>query len=503
LASPALALSQIGKAFGTFHALDGADFAVRRGEVHALLGENGAGKSSLMNVAAGLYAPDSGRIEIDGTEVTLAGPRAAHGYRIGMVHQHFKLVRKFTVAENVLLSVPARRTFKADLHEIEQKLHREAEALEFSVDPRSRIDALSVAEQQQAEILKVLIGGAEILILDEPTAVLTDQEARRLLTTVRALAAKGAAVVLVTHKLTEVRDFADRVTVMRAGRTLATADVSTVSAGELTKLVIGSEIRQATRLARNHGGQARLYVAELRCSRDDGHVSLDRATFSVNAGEIYGIAGVSGNGQTELAEALMGVRPVLAGSIEVAGEGDLTSAPPQRRRAAGICSIPADRYTYGLAGDLSVIENFTIEQVRSGRFGRWLRLDKAAMRAAAAKAIDDFHVQGVRSLRQKSALLSGGNAQKLVLARELNEEPRIIVAHSPSRGLDIRACAAVHERLLSARDAGAAVLLVSEDLDEILKLSDRIGVMARGRIVAEFKAPADRQQVGSAMVNHA
>ena len=340
LVAPALALTRIRKSFGAFQALDGADFEVQRGEVHALLGENGAGKSSLMNVAAGLYTPDSGRIEVDGVEVALSGPRAARAHRIGMVHQHFKLVKRFTVAENILLASPVRRAFKSDLRKIEKEIERQAKILEFSVEPRRRVDTLSVAEQQQAEILKVLIGGAEILVLDEPTAVLTDQESHRLLTTVRELAANGSAVVFVTHKLAEVRDFADRVTVMRSGRTVATADARAMSAGELTKLVIGTDVTQPSRLANANAGQARLYVADLRCAREDGHVSLDGASFVVNAGEIYGIAGVSGNGQTELAEALMGVRTALAGSIEVAGEGNLTATPPQRRRAAGILHDP-------------------------------------------------------------------------------------------------------------------------------------------------------------------
>jgi general nucleoside transport system ATP-binding protein len=503
LPAPALALTRIHKSFGSFKALDGADFEVKRSEVHALLGENGAGKSSLMNVAAGLYTPDSGHIEVGGVEVAMSGPRVARANRIGMVHQHFRLVKRFTVAENILLASSVRRAFKSDLRKVEKEIERQAEMLEFFVEPRRRVDTLSVAEQQQVEILKVLIGGADILILDEPTAVLTDQEAHRLLTTVRALAASGSAIVFVTHKLAEVRDFADRVTVMRSGRTVTTVDARGTAASELTKLIIGTDVTSPSRPANTDAKEGRLYVADLRCAREDGHVSLNGANFVVNAGEIYGIAGVSGNGQTELVEALMGVRTVLGGAIELAGEGDVTAASPQRRRAAGICTIPADRYSYGLAGDLSVMENFMVGQVGNGRFGSWFRVDANALRAEAARAIEEFDVQGVRSLRQKSALLSGGNAQKLVLARELKEVPRVIVAHSPSRGLDIRACAAVHERLLGARDVGAAVLLVSEDLDEILSLSDRIGVMARGRIVAEFKAPADRQQVGSAMVNHA
>ena len=252
----------------------------------------------------------------------------------------------------------------------------------------------------------MLIGGAEILILDEPTAVLTNEEARGLLTTVRVLAGNGAAVVFVTHKLAEVKSFADRVTVMRSGRTVATVDARTTPTAELTRLVIGTAVTEPSRLAKASSGQARLYVANLRCAREDGHITLHGTSFVINAGEIYGVAGVSGNGQTELAEALIGVRTPVSGSIEVTGEGDVTAASPRRRRAAGICAIPSDRYAYGLAGDLSVVENFTIGQVRSGRFGSWFRLDRAALRAETAKAIAEFDVQGVRSLRQKSALLS-------------------------------------------------------------------------------------------------
>jgi ABC-type uncharacterized transport system ATPase subunit len=497
----ALGLSGICKAFGAFPALDHAEFAAHRGEVHALLGENGAGKSSLMNVAAGLYVPDAGRMELDGVALRLSGPRDASAHRIGMVHQHFKLVKPFTVVENILLANP-RRHFRSGLGEIEREVRRQADDLGFAIDPHRRIDTLSVAEQQRVEILKVLIAGAEILILDEPTAVLTDEEADRLLMTARGIALRGAAVVLVTHKLSEVHRFADRVTVMRGGRTIASVDPKTVSTTDLTRLTVGDAVTAPLRSERV-AGNSMLYVASLRCARADGHVMVDGVTFSVRAGEIYGMAGVSGNGQTEIAEALMGLRAPVAGSIEIAGAGDVTRRSPDTRRHLGIAAIPADRYAYGLASSLSIMDNFAIGEVHTGRYGSWVRVDKRAMRKGTQVAVAAFDVQGVRSLRQKAALLSGGNAQKLVLARELGRKPTVIIAHSPSRGLDVRACAAVQARLLAAREAGAAVVLISDDLDEILSLSDRIGVMVRGRIVAEFRAPADRQAVGGAMVHHA
>jgi general nucleoside transport system ATP-binding protein len=497
----ALALREIRKSFDGFLALDGAEFGVERGEVHALLGENGAGKSSLMNIAAGLYAPDAGEIEVDGSAVRLSGPREAILRRIGMVHQHYKLVKRFTVAENVLLANP-QGTLGAGLKEIEDAIRRQADALGFAVDPKRPVGTLSIAEQQRVEIIKVLVAGAEILILDEPTAVLTDQEAERVLTTAREIARRGAAVILVTHKLAEVKTYADRVTVMRAGRSIACVDPRRTSAAELTSLTVGSDVAAPRRSTRAPGGE-RLRVEALGCARADGHLTVAGVSFALRSGEIYAIAGVGGNGQTELAEALMGVRLARSGAIWFKDVGEVTALSPAERRDLGFAAIPADRYGFGLASALSIIDNFAVGQVRSGRFGSWARVDRVRMRVDTAEAIRDFDVQGVHRLSQKAALLSGGNAQKLVLARELSRTPGVIVAHSPTRGLDLRACAAIQARLVAAREAGAAVLLISEDLDEVLSLADRIGVMTRGRIVAEFDAPADRHAVGRAMVDHA
>ncbi len=500
--SSALALRGIRKSFDGFLALDDAQFDARWGEVHALLGENGAGKSSLMNIAAGLYAPERGEMLVDDNAVRLAGPRDAAEHHIGMVHQHFKLVRPFTVAQNILLGLPADQAgHRRQLAALEERIRAQAGELGFAIDPRQRVDSLSIAEQQRVEILKVLLAGARILILDEPTAVLTDQEAERLLRTVQGLAQRGCAVVLVTHKMADVKAYADRVTVMRGGRTVATLDPRTTPAAELVRLTVGETAPPVPRV-RSAPGPACLSLQGLSTPAQGGRQALAGVTLDVHAGEIYGIAGVGGNGQGELAAAIMGLIPEAGGDIVLEGFGSLRAAPATARRALGLAVIPADRYGHALAGGLSIAENFAIGQVHGGRYGSpwWLRqrrIDQEARDAVAA-----FDVQGVRSLRQKAALLSGGNAQKLVIAREFSKQPRLILAHSPSRGLDVRATAQVHARLLAARDAGAAVLLISEDLDEVLALADRIGVMAGGRIVAEFDQPADRQAIGQAMVHH-
>jgi len=498
--SPALVMTRVSKSFDGYPALTEAGFAAHPGEIHALLGENGAGKSTLMNVACGLYRPDAGEVRVRGELVSIDGPKAAKRLGIGMVHQHYRLVKAFTALENILLARGASR-YGQGLREVEAAARRHCEALGFTLPLDRPVGLLSVAEQQRVEILKVLVEGARILILDEPSAVLTDREAEQMLDTMRRLADEGCAVILVTHKLGEVKRYADRVTVMRGGRTVASADPDALSLSDLTSLVVGAEVRHARVPARNVGAPL-LRFAALAGARSDGLTVLNDATFVVRAGEIYGIAGVGGNGQTELAEILMGVRRPLAGSIELDGAGDLC-AEGVRGRSVGLAAIPADRAGYALAGSLSIADNYAAGAVLSGRFGSWFRLDRRAIRAATEAAMAAFDVQGARSPNQRAGLLSGGNAQKLVVAREFADPPRAVLAHSPSRGLDVRAAGAVHARLRAARDAGAAILLISEDLDEVLLLSDRIGVMSRGRIVAEFETPAERNAVGAAMVHHA
>ena len=501
----ALELKGVCKSFDGFAALTDASFSARWGEVHALLGENGAGKSSLMNIAAGLYAPEAGVIRVDDNVVRLAGPRDAAKHRIGMVHQHFKLVRDFTVAQNILLGLPpgaASGRHGHRLRRVEAAIRDKAQELGFAIDPGHRVEQLSIAEQQRVEVLKVLLAGARILILDEPTALLTDAEAERLLLTLRKLAGGGAAVVLVTHKMADVKRHADRVTVMRGGRSVGTFDAARSDVAELVRLTVGDSAPLLPVL-RRAGAEVLLSIRGLASTGvGSSRRALNGVDLDLRGGEIYGLAGVGGNGQGELAAAIMGLPGATQGELRLHGFGDLRAAPSARRRALGLAAIPADRYGLALAGALTVAENFAIAQVPAGRYGPLWRLDRGRMAADTREAVEAFDVQGVRSVTQKAALLSGGNAQKLVLAREFSHVPRFVVAHSPSRGLDLRAAAAVQQRLLAARAGGAAVLLISEDLDEVLALADRIGVMAGGRIVAEFAQPADRQAVGQAIVEH-
>tara|TARA_Y100000815_G_scaffold4367_1_gene4241 strand:+ start:149 stop:1669 length:1521 start_codon:yes stop_codon:yes gene_type:complete len=500
----AIQLSSVSKTFDGFKALSDADFTARWGEVHALLGENGAGKSSLMNIVAGLYGPEGGSLFIDDNPVKLKGPKEAAKLGIGMVHQHFKLVTPFTVAENILLNLSHLQTsglYRERLRRVSDDIRAMADRIGFGIDPDARIDQLSIAEQQRVEILKVLLAGAKILILDEPTAVLTEEEAERLLTTVQGFAREGAAVILVTHKMNDVLRYADQVTIMRSGRTIESLKPDSVSVDELVRLTVGeSAPEQSVSRVEHTPGAPYLKVKGL--SSTGVHRALNGLDLTLNKGEIYGIAGVGGNGQSELANALMGIPENVEGTMELIGEGDLADLDAARRRAIGVAAIPADRYGSALAGPLSIADNFALGDIHSGRYGPFWYLKTRAIEADAAEAVRQFDVQGVRSLKQKSALLSGGNAQKLVIAREFSHPPKLVLAHSPSRGLDVKATEAVRERLRVARDDGAAVLLISEDLDEVMAMADRIGVMSAGRIVAEFSQPADRQAIGQAMVNH-
>jgi simple sugar transport system ATP-binding protein len=496
----ALQLQGTHKSFDGNPALVGASFSADWGEVHALLGENGAGKSTLMNVACGLYAPDTGMVRVDDRTVTIDGPTGAQVLGIGMVHQHFKLVRNMTVTENIMLG-HGRGGWRQSQAYIRSKITEITERIGFSIDPDAQIDNLSVSEQQRVEIIKALVGGARILILDEPTAVLTDEESNNLLSQLHVLARQGRCVIIITHKLREVLAHADRVTVMRAGGTVAAGQSAQgKSAADLSRLMVG-EAREYKRGKTSLPGEAVLSLQGISAVRDNGAIALDGLDLTLHGGQIYGLAGVGGNGQNEIAEILMGVRGLEKGEISLRGKS-LSSAAPATLRRHGINCIPADRYIYGLAGDLSVMENFTISRVDSGEYGSALWVHQRVMSQHTEAAIDEFNILGARAAT-KARLLSGGNAQKLVLAREMAGDIKVLVAHSPTRGLDVRACAAVHEGLREVSRRGVAVLLLSEDLDEVLAVSDRIGVINRGRLMGEFDAPADRQVVGELMVGHA
>jgi len=498
--SAALQLQGVHKSFDGNPALVGASFLADWGEVHALVGENGAGKSTLMNVACGLYVPDTGMVRVNEQTTTIDSPTGAKNLDIGMVHQHFKLVRNMTVTENIILG-HGHGGWRQSQRFIRSKISEITERIGFSVDPDAQIGDLSVSEQQRVEIIKVLVGGTRILILDEPTAVLTDEESNNLLSQLRVLAHQGCCVIIITHKLREVLAHVDRVTVMRAGETVATGlSPQGKSTADLSRLMVG-EAREYKRGEASLPGDAVLSLRGISAVRDNGAIALDGLDLTLYAGQIYGIAGVGGNGQREIAEILMGIRELEKGNISLLGK-TLSSTSPAQLRRYGISCIPADRYAYGLAGNLSIMENYTISRVDDGEYGSALWVRQRVMSQQTDKAIAEFNILGARA-NTKARLLSGGNAQKLVLAREITGNVKVLLAHSPTRGLDVRACVAVHERLRKVTQRGVAVLLLSEDLDEVLAVSDRIGVINRGRLMGEFDAPVDRQMVGQLMVGHA
>ncbi len=498
-----LEINSVSKSFGGFKALNHTDFDVKVGEIHALLGENGAGKSTLMNIACGLYAPDSGSLKVNGKQISFNGPREASIEGIGMVHQHFKLVASFSVIENLMLFFSPEKSYHKTMELVIEKAQSLAADLGFVINLDSRAGDLSIADQQKVEILKVLIAGAKIIILDEPTAVLSEDESSNLMQLIRKLATAGTAIVLVTHKIREALDHCDRITVMRSGKKVHEVLPYEVDEASLTNLIVGEDITSTTNYSTNKSDEPLIEFTTLRVLDERGRDNLSGASFRVFSGEIYGIAGVGGNGQSELAAAIMGLKKAVDGNIKITGIGDVTLDNAMKRRSDGVSSIPVDRYLHGLAGKQSVLENYSIAAVIRGELGSWLRFDKTLAKKKVAEAIIEFDVQGVNNINQRASLLSGGNAQKLVIAREFSGNPKIILAHSPSRGLDVRAGAAVHKRLRAARDDGAAVILISEDLDEILLMSDRIGVLNRGQISAEFNTPASRSDIGQAMVSHA
>ncbi|MFO1039577.1 MAG: ATP-binding cassette domain-containing protein [Geminicoccaceae bacterium] len=499
---PLVAMAGVRKSFGDTVVLGGVDFALQRGEVHALLGENGAGKSTLMNILAGIYAADDGTIRINGAAVDLRSPRDAQAAGIGMVHQHFRLVAAFTASENLLLAAAGRPDLRT-IVQADARLTDLGKSTGLSVRTDVRVRDMSLAEQQRVEILRILALGARILILDEPTATLTDQESARLGEVVRQLAKQGLGIVLITHKLREVAAFCDRVSVMRAGRMVATGlPASEADRTMLGRLMVGEERdpdAPPARLSRTGGAEC-LRVEGLTTAPAAGAMALAGVDLTVAAGEIVGVAGVGGNGQEELAEALLGLLPTTSGTIRLHGV-DVTGSSIWHRRAEGLRFVPADRKTWGLAGELSVARNLGLEAVREGRYGRTF-LSLGRLQETARDAISRFGIAGATP-RRPARLLSGGNAQKIVLARELDGAVRVLVVHSPTRGLDVAACRFVYDRLEEAAAAGAGILLISEDLEEIQALSDRILVMSRGRIVGTCAPGTPREAIGELMLGHA
>jgi len=476
---PAVSMRGITKRFPGVVANDHVDFEAAAGEVHALLGENGAGKSTLSNILTGLYRADEGSIALWGEQVDFASPREAIDAGVGMVHQHFRLVSRFTVAENLVLGDRrgAGRSFRINPGAVETQVRELGERYHLGVDPRAHIWQLSVGEQQRVEILKALYQEARILILDEPTAVLTPDEAATLFVTARQMASEGRTVIFISHKLHEVKAVSDRVTVLRAGKALATVQTADATPQSLAALMVGRDIEHVSRVGRARPeNPAVLELADVWADGDRGNVAVKGVSLTVRAGEIAAVAGVSGNGQRELAEAIAGLRPCTKGSVSVKGKivhnGDARSA-----FEAGIGYVPEDRLGTGLAPTLTIAENLALKSFRDDSLGPFLRL--GPMRAKAVEAIDTFEIKA-SGPDQETDYLSGGNLQKVVIAREFDANPSVLVAASPTRGLDVAAVEQVHEYLLRAAEGGTAVLLISEDLDEIFALNDRVLVMYEG-----------------------
>jgi general nucleoside transport system ATP-binding protein len=500
-APPAVAMRRITKRFPGIVANDGVDFEAAAGEVHALLGENGAGKSTLSNILTGLYRPDEGQILLYGEETHFHSPREALDAGIGMVHQHFRLVEPFTVAENVVLGDhrDAGRTFRLHRGAIERRVADLSERHGLRVDPRARIWQLSVGEQQRVEILKALYREARILILDEPTAVLTPQEADVLFDGLRGMAADGRTVIFISHKLREVTAVADRVTVLRGGRSIATVDCAEATPRSLASLMVGREVAEMRREGFPHTpGDPVLELADLWVEVDRGAPAVKGVTLTVRAGEIAAVAGVAGNGQRELAEAIAGIRTPTSGRITVDGR-PIRAGDPRASIAARIAYVPEDRLGTGVAPSLSIATNIALKSYRRppDSSGPMLRL--RAIRHRAVELIQRYRIAAPGPLAP-ARQLSGGNLQKVVLAREFSGRPRILVAAAPTRGLDVGAIETVHAYLREAAADGVAVLLISEDLDEILALADRIAVMYEGRVLGELAAAgADVEEIGLLM----
>ncbi len=494
----ALELRGITKRFGTFTANDAIDLDLREGEVHALLGENGAGKSTLMNVLYGLYKPDEGEIFVRGQRAAITSSADAIRLGIGMVHQHFMLIPVMTVVENIVLGAEPQHLGQLDLDTARERVHELSATYGLAVQPDAVIEEIGVGQQQRVEILKALYRHARVLILDEPTAVLTPQEVDELFGVLRTLVAGGTSIILITHKLHEVLDVADRISVLRRGKKVATIDREGASERSLAELMVGREVLLDVARSAAHPGETVLSVQDLWVRDDRGLDAVRGLSMDVRAGEIVGIAGVDGNGQSELIQALAGMRVPHGGHIELHGV-DVTRANPRESSDAGVGHIPEDRQRHGLVLDFSIAENTALHDYDRPPMSHVHWLDRDAMVARAADWIQLYDVRGGDPPTPARAL-SGGNQQKVVLAREIQSNPRLLIAAQPTRGLDVGAIEYVHRRLVEQRDAGCAVLLVSFELDEVMDLADRILVMFGGQIALErASGSTDERELGVAM----
>jgi len=497
--APALEMRGITKRYPGVVANDQIDLEVRPGEIHALLGENGAGKTTLMNVLYGLARPDEGQILLDGEEVHLTGPSDAIHRGISMVHQHFMLVPVLSVAENIVLGeeTMAGPVF-LDRKEADRRIIELGRRFGFEVDPEAKVGSLSVGWQQRVEILKALYREARILVLDEPTAVLTPQETEEIFAVLRRLAAEGHSIVFISHKLYEVLEIADRITVIRRGRVVGQRLPAETNEDDLAELMVGREVNLTVDRGESSPGETVLKIEGLRVNDDRGHEVVRGVDLQIRAGEILGIAGVAGNGQDELVEGLIGLRRPAGGRVTLNGK-DITGKPVRSVYGEGVAYVPADRHRFGLVLSFPLTDNMVLTSYYQSPYARGILRDDAAIRALADERIEQFDVR-TPSADVRAGTLSGGNQQKVIVAREFARDLQLLILDQPTRGLDVGSIEFIHRQAIAKRDAGTAILLVSAELDEVLELSDRVAVMYGGRIVGEVDGrSANKNEVGLLM----
>jgi ABC-type uncharacterized transport system ATPase subunit len=495
---PVVELSNITKRFPGIVANDAINLKLIKGEIHALLGENGAGKSTLMNILFGLYQPDEGYIKVQGKEVFIDSPNRAIELGIGMVHQHFKLVQPFTVTENIILGMEPKKGLSVDYKTAQDKVRKLSEQYGLRVDPKAKIEDISVGMQQRAEILKTLYRGADILIFDEPTAVLTPQEISELMVIMRNLVKEGKSIILITHKLKEIMEIADTVTIIRRGKVIDSLECVKTNPQILAEKMVGRDVSFKVNKQEVKLGEPVLQVQDLVARDQQGLPALKGLNFEVKAGEILGIAGVDGNGQSELIEALTGLRSIDSGRVLLMGS-DITNHTPREISEAGLSHIPEDRHKHGLVLDFTMSENMVLETYFHPAYNKGGFLNYEAIDRHAEALIKQFDVR-TPSIYNKARSLSGGNQQKAIIAREIYKNPNLLIAAQPTRGLDVGAIEFVHRQLIEQRNKGKAVLLISFELDEIMNVSDRIAVIYEGQIVGEvLPQETDDQEIGLLM----
>ena len=491
-----LELKGITKKFGSLIANDSINLKVAKGEIHAILGENGAGKSTLMNVVYGLTQADSGSIWVDGSEVKISEPSDALNVGIGMVHQHFMLVPVFTVAENIVLGHEVSKRGILSLAEARMRIEQIAAEFKFEVDPDELIENLPVGVQQRVEIIRALMYDAKVLILDEPTAVLTPQETDELLNIMRTLKSKGTSIIFITHKLREVKEVADQITIIRLGKVVGTAKPN-ASQEELANLMVGRPVDLTPNVIKSKTGETTLKIANLSVLNPTGRTIVKNISLEVKAGEILAIAGVQGNGQSELVRAIMNLEENVTGSIKILGE-ELVGKSVHQTIHSGVAYIPESRELDGLVGTFSIAENLVLDTHGFAPFSKVGQLSANRISDNATKLKDEFDIRA-QSIYDTANSLSGGNKQKVVLARELSRQVKVVVACQPTRGLDVGSIEFVHERLIAERNSGRAVLLISTELDEVAALADRIAVIYRGEILGIVDSDVSREKLGLMM----